>query len=331
MAPGVFKAHVHTMCTIIQEQAPKNTDVEPDSGIVDHLRACSQFAKLYPSDFPQERKLFQALVSYALSGNNFKAAKYAVSIIMAAAPRKELYAADLTKNCVQDWKYGSKDFLAKLSSLSQLMLLAPAQAEEKATEITEICIQELLLKNRTPVGEDNSRDWVEDADLDDECWAKMLALKTLVNRLRAHPQQKKLNEFAAPIFRLLNSLISNEGEISKAKNTPKSHQSRLRLCAANCFLKLALITSYDNIISPIDFNRLSLVAQDERQAVRRGFVKKLKKYLMTGKLSSRFYGILFLMAYEPKADLKDETFRWLTARGRLESKCSTSRTIESMY
>jgi sister chromatid cohesion protein PDS5 len=228
---------------------------------------------------------------------------------------------------VQDWQYGNKSFLAKLSTISQLMLLAPSQAEEKATEITEICIQEILLKNRNPVTEDNNVDWVSDEDLDDECWAKMLALKTLVNRLRAHPNMRKLQEFAAPIFRLLNSLISNEGEISKAKNTPKSHQSRLRLCAANCFLKLSLITSYDNIISPIDFNRLALVAQDERQAVRRGFVRKLKKHLMTGKLSSRFYGILFLMAYEPKADLKDDTFRWLTARARLERSIPNNNNV----
>lgn len=327
--PVVFKAHVNTLCSILQEQSPDKAGVNVDPGVVDTLKACSQFARLYPQEFPQDRKVFKALASFALHGNNFRAAKYAVSIIISAAPRKEMYAADLLKEAINNYSYGSETFLAQLSTISQLMYLAPQQVEEHIEKISEIC-KSIVSQVRTPVTPENDVSWVKDADLDDECWAKILALKALVNRVRAYANEKKLNKFTEPVYHILVSIIAKEGELSKKKDTPKSHQSRLRLAAAKLYLKMALQKPLDDIITPIEFDKLALVAQDPRPQVRRAFIEKLKKYLAGGRLSAKYYSIIFLVAHEPMADLREDCKKWLRAKAVQERKAS-STALENVF
>jgi sister-chromatid-cohesion protein PDS5 len=45
-------------------------------------------------------------------------------------------------------------------------------------------------------------------------------------------------------------------------------------------------------------------------------VKKLQKYLADGKLRSRFYTIVFLMAFEPSTEFKQRTETWIRSRAR---------------
>lgn len=331
--PAVFKANVKALSDLLQEQSP-NSGSPDSSGAVDTLKACAGFAKSYPKDMPQERKLLQALVSFALTGSPPTAAKHAVTILMHSASRKDIYATDLVKRCIKDFKFGEEHFLAKLSCLGQLVLLAPEQCEDDSKAIKEL-VTDIIVKVRTPKPDDENEEesksvWADDSELDDEIKAKLLALRVLVNRLRAHADVA--NPENASVVKSLNKIVANEGEPLGAKSTPATHRSRLRLAAAQHLLKLATYKPYDDLISAVEFNRLAVVSQDGCLQVRQGFVNKLKKYLAAGKLNARYYTIIFLMAYEPKEDWREEVVTWIRARAVQVSKSTSgSNVMEGIF
>ncbi|KAI9773633.1 MAG: hypothetical protein M1840_006907 [Geoglossum simile] len=312
--PQIFKAHVKELCGLLEEQAPTATKAN-DPGTVDTLKACAGFAAKFPKDMPTERKFLQALVSFALYGSPPEAAKHAVTILMAAAERKEMYATDLIKKCITGFKFGTGNFLARLATLGQLMFLAPKEADEENDQIIDIATKEILLKVRTTKTA-SQKQWLDDDEVDDECKAKVWALKILVNRLRSSQDVKESRELAEPVIKLLNTLITKEGELSKKQDTPPTHKSRLRLVAAQLLLKLCKTKVYDELLAPDAFNRLACVAQDSIYQVRLKFVTKLKKYLGHTWLPVRFYTIVFLMAYEPQEEFRDETVTWIKARAK---------------
>jgi len=308
--PEVFKAHIRELCKVIQEQAP--TATKPNElGAVDTLKACAGFARKFPNDLPKDRKFLQCLTDFALHGTPPQAAKYAVSILLAVSERKEMHAKDLVQRCIKGFKYGSDTFLSRLAALSQLMLLAPREVEEESDAVVDIAINQILLKVRSP-SENSDYEWED--KVDDEFAAKTWALKIIVNRLRSHDDPSTLKGVAEPVYRLLKALIVEDGELSKAKDTPYSHKPRLRLLAAQLYLKLCTQKVFNELLSASDFNRLALVAQDVLYPVRSGFVSKLQKYLGQHKLPQRFYAILFLLAFDPQDQFREEALTWIRSR-----------------
>jgi sister-chromatid-cohesion protein PDS5 len=331
--PAVFKANVKALSDLLQEYSPASGSLD-SSGAVDTLKACAGFAKSYPGDIPQERQLLQSLMSFALTGSPPAAAKHAVTILMYSATRKELYASDLVKSCIKDFKFGQEHFLARLACLGQLILLAPDQCEDDSKTIKDL-VTDILVKVRTSKPADEDEDvesktaWAEEADLDDEIKAKLLALRVLVNRVRTHTDAN--NPENVSVIKSLNQIVANEGEPLKTKGTPAAHRSRLRLAAAQHLLKLAAYKPYDELITPVEFNRLAIVAQDRCVQVRQGFLNKLKKYLAAGKLSARFYTIVFLVAYEPNEDRREEAVTWIRARAGVLSKTTAGHVMEGVF
>lgn len=239
--PAVFKANVKALSDLLQEQSSARSPTD-SAGAVDTLKACAGFAKSYPADMPQERKLLQALVGFALTGQPPAAAKHAVSILMYSAKRREMYAADLIRRCVRDFEFGGEHFLAKLACLAQLVLLAPAQCEEENDAIMDIA-KDVLLKVRTPAGEEERAGagagaggegedeavWVPEEAVDVECRAKMLALRITVNRLRAHvgmlegareAEEFRRTKVPEAVLKMLMQLVVKEGELSIDEDTP---------------------------------------------------------------------------------------------------------------
>ncbi|TGZ77910.1 hypothetical protein EX30DRAFT_398161 [Ascodesmis nigricans] len=313
--PGVFKANVKALADLLQETAATGNTV----GSVDTLKACASFAKSYPKDIPQEKKLLQALVQFALTGNPPASAKHATTILMKSASRKEMYAADLLKRCLSNFKFGGEHYLAKLGCLGQLLRLARDQCEDDVPRIMEIAM-EVLAQSRTDPSKDEAADeWADDSEIEDECTAKILALRILVNLLR-QPEVSSLEATSRTVMKLLLKTVVSEGEITEAKNTPVTHKSRLRLAAAQFLLKLATFRVYDEAITPKDFHRIATVAQDRCYQVRRGFIDKLKKYLGGNKLPPRYYTIIFLMAFEPVTEWRDETTNWIKGRAAFLSQ-----------
>ncbi|PYI04345.1 ARM repeat-containing protein [Aspergillus sclerotiicarbonarius CBS 121057] len=335
--PEVLEAQVQEMCKDLESQTPSST-TKDGAGTEEILKACSGFAKKLPSKLPKDRKFLQALVNYALYSPSPRAAKHAVSILMAVADKREMYAKDLVEKCVSDWKYGSDRFLTKLAALSQLNLLAPREADEESDAIISIAVNQILLTNRSPQP-DAGYSW-SDA-VDDETAAKEWALKIIVNRLRAKDGSDDEDDFRAhaePVYDTLNKLIVNDGELSKKKDTPAAQKSRLRVLAARSLLKLCASHGLcDQLLTPRDFNSIALVAQDPVLEVRGGFIDQLKKKLVQKThLSYRWYTVPFLLAFEPISSLRDSTLTWLRSRAAFFSqqtngKRSDQTAMESLF
>ena len=324
--PEVFKAHIRELCKVVQEQAPSTTKAN-EPGAVDTLKTCAGFARKFPQELPKDRKFLQCLIEFALHGTPPQAAKHAVSILLAISERRAMHAKDLVQRCIKGFTYGSDAFLSRLAALSQLMLLAPKEVEGESDVVVDIAINQILLKVRSP-SENSDYDWED--KVDDECEAKMWALKILVNRLRSHEDPSTLKDVAVPVYRLLRALIVEDGELSKAKDTPYSHKPRLRLLAAQLYLKLCTQKVFNDLLPASDFNRLALVAQDVLYPVRFGFVSKLQKYLGQHKLPQRFYSILFLLAFDPQDQFREEALTWIRSRSAMFAQ-QNSTVMEAVF
>lgn len=311
-SPEVLKSHVQEICTSLQDDVP-NANKDNDPGAVDNLKACASYAAKYSKEIPQDRKFVQAMTNFALYGTPAEAAKYAVTIIMTASDKKEMLAKDLVNKCVKGFEYGAEHFLSRLATLSQLMLLAPTQVNQESDVVSDIAIEEILLKVRTE-SKDATASYEWSPTIDAECEAKCWALKILVNRIRSHPEPDTLSEIAEPVNKVLFNLITNKGELLPSKDTPPTHKPHLRLLAARLCLKLCRKKQTDSLFPPTAFNALALMAQDSILQVRSSFLQRLKKYLGQQKLPQRFYTIPFLLAFEPSVSLKLDTITWIRSR-----------------
>ena len=313
--PDLFKTHIGQLCKDLVDQAP-TASKENDPIVAETLKACSTYARKYPKDVPMDREFIQTMINYALYGRPPRAAKYAVNILLSKKDSKSMVSAtDLLKRTVKDWTYDSPHLLNKLTTVSQLELLAPKVTEEYDEPILNMAVQQTLIKVRADAS-DQDPDWVDDAAMDQEIQAKCLSLKILVNRLRSVEDVEEAKTKAKSVWNLLTKLIKDDGEICKTKDTPKHHRSRLRLLAAQLFLKLCTQKHFDDILTAEGFNTLALMSQDAVQEVRHAFVRKLQKYLAEGKLRSRYYTIVFLLAFEPSSDFKTRIETWIRSRAR---------------
>ncbi|KAK9239716.1 armadillo-type protein [Lipomyces kononenkoae] len=311
--PAVLKAHIQDLTQEIQQNQPGF------DGSVDTLKACAGFAKRFPGDMPQGRQFLEALANFATSGSP-EEAKHAVNIIL-QSKKREAYARDLLAVAT---KFDMSDpaFLSQLAILSELVRGASAIVEPEIDKITAFLIKEVLMKNRVKASEDD-KDWVDDSQLEVDCKAKILALRIMVNRLRAAEEVEAAKEIAQPVLKLLNCLIVGSGEMSKAQDTPVHFKSRLRLAGGLLLLKLAKIPVYEKMIQPQDINHLAFLVQDRDFQVRQAFIDKLKRYLAADSLPEKYIPIVFLMAYEPEEDVKDELVTWIRARLAMQQQQKT--------
>ncbi|CZT03551.1 related to SPO76 protein [Rhynchosporium agropyri] len=318
--PEIFKASVKELCKSLEEQTPTKSRAN-DAGSVDTLKALASFAKESREDGKSEidpsPKFAKTLISFALYGTPAKVAKYAVTILHSINPaRKEMHMKDLLDNALSGWTFGEDHFVTRLAAISHLHLLDPKLMEDMNDEIIDITTQQILLKTRTSKSEDDPQ-WQSEEEMDDECQAKCWAIKVLANRLRTTDDPETAKTIAVPVYKLLNRLITKGGELSKQNDTPSHHRSRLRLLAAQQMLKLCKIKTFDELLSPAEFNQLALIAQDSLANVRSGFVEKLQKYIVKGKYPPRFTTIMFLTAFEPSTSFKNSIMTWIRSRVKL--------------
>ncbi|KKA28262.1 hypothetical protein TD95_001851 [Thielaviopsis punctulata] len=320
--PAIFKSHIGELCKNLVDQAPSRSK-QNDPSVVDILKACASYAKKDSEDMPRDAKFLETMKNYALYGRPPKAAKYALNIILASADvESEETARSILRRIMKEWKYGAPNFLNHLACIAQLALKTPKLTEEYDQDILDIAIQKLLLQVQGDDAKDSDPSWVEDADMDDEIQAKLLALKVLINNLQATTTVSsgaatdESKDRIAAVFKLLRTLLTKDGELCKTKDTPKHHRNRLMLAAAQMMLKLCRETRFDPFLTPTDFNNLAFMAQHSEPAVRHRFVEKLQQYLATNELPVRFYTIVFLTAFEPIVSFKERLGTWIDARAR---------------
>lgn len=313
--PDLFKTHVGQICKDLVDGAPK-ADRTNDAGMVETLRACSSYSRKYPTELPNDRKFSQALINYALFGQPAKSAKYAINVLMARKDEKSLVSAtDLVQRATKEWDYGAPHFLNKMAAIAQLELLAPTVTADANDDILDMALKNVLFKVRTEA-KDSDLEWVTDAENNEECQVKAWALKLVVNRVRGIRDPEEAKELAPPVLKLLRTLLKAQGELCKTQDTPKHHKARLRLLAGQLLLKLCTFRHFEELLSPADFNQLALLSQDSCANVRRLFVEKLQKYLVQNRLRARFYTIIFLTAFEPQTDFKNQIETWIRSRAR---------------
>jgi sister-chromatid-cohesion protein PDS5 len=328
--PEAFKVQAKEYVQTLKKQAPTATTPN-DPAAVDILKSCAHFAQRSPDDMPKDRDFYEAMSAFALHGSPPKASKHAITVIAASATKKDMYANDILTKCLESVDYGAEQFISKLAAMSQICLLLTEEVKESDEAITALVIGKFLSKVRTPA-EDDDPDWTD--DVDDDLASKLWALKILVNSIRGRARtvtdesKAELRTSASPVFKLLNTLIENEGELSKTTVTPKHHRSHMRLAAAIQLLKLCCNRTLDTFFTHADFNRLAKVAQDPLPEVRAGFVRAVKKYLGQGKLQQRFYGLVFMYAFEPKKEVKEGTTTWLKARAATAAKAKDKTIVQ---
>lgn len=337
-APEVFKVHVQELCESLKKQAPTATS-QNEPTAVDTLKACAGFAQRFPDDMPKDRDFFKAMAAFAKHGTPPEAAKHAVTVIVASAEKKDMHVKEIIRYCVKDFESSGESFLSRLAALSQLRLLASKETEEHAEAIIAIAINDVLSQVGTEADESDP-EWTN--EIDDDLCAKLWALKILANGLRgmdtkAEEANEGLQEAQAPVYQLLNTLVDQDGQLAKTAPTAKHHKAHLRLAAAKLLLKLSCSRTkpsssrtLDHFLTPHDFNRLARVAQDVLPEVRAGFAKTLEKYLGQGRLPNRFYGLLFIYAFEPTKAIKEARITWLRSRAAMAAK-SKDPVMESVF
>ena len=313
--PEVLRTQVQQMCKDLEARAPTASEAE-DMSAPDTLKACAAFARKFPGEISRDWKFLGAMTNFALYAQSTRAAKHAVSVILAVADKKEMYAKELIQKAVKDCTYGSQHFLTRLATISQITLRAPGTANAEADTIVQIALKNVLLCNHEPSSEADAYTWSSKPS--DETIAKELALKIMVNRCRSEEDNgdsASFHEVSTPLYAILTKLITNEGELHPAKNTSSKHKPRLRMAAARFLLKLCSHERRcEDLVTPKLFNEIALVALDRLAPVRTGFVNQLKKYIGQNRLNSRWYTILFVLAFEPDTELKSSTITWLRSR-----------------
>ncbi|KXS95952.1 hypothetical protein AC579_1747 [Pseudocercospora musae] len=331
-APSIFEVHVTELCKTLMDHPPSATSSNSASA-ADTLKACAGFARQFPQKMPKDRKFYQAMSSYAKYGGSAIVVKHAITVIVAAADKKEMYAKDILQHSLKDFTVEDDRYLTKLAALTQLSLLAYKQLEDQQDAIQTVLAE--VLKSRTPA-EDTDPLWSD--ELDEDAQAKLLALKTITNRVRGQvlasdggEETEQVQRSAEQVFNILNSIVKKDGELAgKSRPTPAHYRSRLRLDAAKLILKLCCNKTIDSVFLPIDLVGLTKVVQDPLPEVRAGFCATLKKYLGQGKLNHRFYALMFLYAFEPIKNTKEAAFTYLRARALNFAK-NNSPVMESVF
>ncbi|QDS74986.1 hypothetical protein FKW77_005376 [Venturia effusa] len=327
----VFKSHVADLCKSLESEAP--TAKRPNNpGAVQDLKACAEFVRKFPDDIRKDRKFIKAMLNFVEYGNPPEAAKYAVFVILKTADKKEMYVKDIFKQCTTEFRYGEGNFVTRLAALSQLVLLgADSMDTSEADLITTIAITNVLINpEATPTPEEGDSDPAWTDDMDENCAAKVWALKCLVNRARSTGPSEPIDDAVKPVFQFLNTLIQKNGQISKGRRSPLAHMSRLRLVAAELLLKMCCEKRFEKALALSSFNSMSTLAMDPNEHIRSGFVNKIRKYLGQGKLPPKFYAPLFLLGHEPIPAIKEGAVTWLKARAASFARANET-VMESVF
>lgn len=210
-----------------------------------------------------------------------------------------------------------KTLVADLYAVGQFFKHAP----KASRNVWDDMVRDVLkgLSEPWPVGAaesyDPDDDWIEDDRMEGAVKAKLVGLDVLCKRGIAGDtgNPEKSNEMAIPVFRLLFKTLEL-GE-PRELGTPAPVKARLRLQAALCVLKLALLPSCDRAIQN-DFINLALVVQDPSFQVRSRFLHKLLMHLNASgnkrRLSTRWNAIPFMAAIDPEDENRDMVLTWAT-------------------
>lgn len=309
--PSLLKSQIQDLVSILETAQPGT------EGNVNTLKAASRLFREFAKEVPESKVLMNNLMKIALTGTTAEA-KQAVNALQ-CSDKKEMYYDDLMNDILNSLDPAQEERPANLStrlaSLAQLYSYVPTVLEESQGVIMQYLVQNVLLAEVPEEEDEEQADWVEDKDVPVNCLERIVAIRVLVDRLRAVAGWDNAKELSRPVFKLLSTIISNGGDIHPEKPLPLAYKSRLRLDAGIKLLKLAKIDFYNKMISADDLNLLVFLIQDSCLPVRERFTRTLIRYLSTPQtISDRYLPLLFMGALEPDQDLSSYMCTWIRSR-----------------
>ncbi|KAF9584188.1 hypothetical protein BGW38_007287 [Lunasporangiospora selenospora] len=303
--PAIFEDHLSEMMSLLHDRE--------SAGVTESLQTLADYAKHSPKSLPVDSKAKSTLQAIVKSGTAAQSAN-AVTIL-ASILGNDTTCREIAKTAAARLDVDSIDLLKDLSILSKMVLYCPEAFEAVSSEVVSFIVKKLLMSNipdqETTYGAEE--DWVEKSELDSYSLSKILGLKVLLNRSIVMASDATVaQETTRPLFKLIWTLISQEGELVEAKNTNKVMKSHLRLNAAKFALKLTRNRPiYERMVSVSEYKQLALVIQDPVYKVRHGFASRIMKYLRFRELHVRYLAVLVLAAHEPEMDWRFQIRKFL--------------------
>ena len=290
-SPEVFKNHIRSLTDLCMETTREKSRI---------LRATYHFVKIYPDAFPPGRSFTELLKKIAISGTP-QEAKYALKLIGKCEQKEVLCASIVDK--IYPLNIESEYFATHLSSIAEIFLIDKYAIMDKEEELTPYVLKHVLLENST---------------LDVDATFKTYAIRLFINILKsAASDTNHAKEKAAPVLKLLISIIGNMGEIVNKSNpswpTPETYKQQLRLNAGKYLLKLAKIPIYNDVILSPTMRKLCFLVNDNELEVRKSFFNDLKTKLAQEAISDKYLSLVFFSALEVDPTLKKEATMWINS------------------
>ncbi|CAK9438111.1 uncharacterized protein LODBEIA_P24230 [Lodderomyces beijingensis] len=307
--PDVFKFHIRSLSHLCRAEIEAETEAEreaetkPKEDNFTILRTMYHFIKKYPNSMPPEVSFLETLKELAVKGSP-DSAKYALKLIGRSESKELCCAAIAAKIFPLDIERDHL-FATHLSSFAEMFLVDRFSVSKTEVEAIPYIIKNVLLQN---------------SEHDKASNLKLLALRTLINSLRsasvAHDTELA-REKAAPVIKLLISIIGNSGEIVSDSNptwpTPDDYKIKLRLAAGENLLKLTQLPVYNEVILSPTLRKLCFLVNDDELSVRQKFVERLRQKLAEEAISEKYLPLVFFSASDPNEELKTETTRWISS------------------
>lgn len=250
---------------------------------------------------------YQPVLSKLATHGFFHQAKYALRCLNQMLNDSTLVFERIFKNLLQNLNFDgtSLKLRSTIAAMSEIAKLAPNIFESKhKIIIKDFVVKELLITDRedSSNSEESEDEWCRDSDVSDDTLVKIEGIKLLTHWLLGLQSDEK--ERAKPVFRLFETLLSHDGDLSGNGKISTQSRSRLRLAASLAMLKLVQNVNFVDVITLEQYQQLALLMQDSCFEVREKFTAKLHHALESLQLSLDYMAFFVFVAVDPSKERK---------------------------
>ncbi|KAH7882429.1 armadillo-type protein [Phlebopus sp. FC_14] len=338
---ALYKPHVSELTKAIADE--KNTLLVEIA-----MQALAAVVRSDESLAVLDRRTMERVVRFAL-GENSRVAKFAARLL-ASLKGHEDQCIEIVESISEKLRDASPELLlAHTAVLAQIARLQPESFEHKSDSIVAFLVKKLLMGSYPvdPGEMDVDNDWVEDSDLPLIQRARVLALKVCRNRCLAHASTGTALEIAAPVLKMLSTLLEHSGSFTADSSDSPQVKSRIRLQAAVSLLHLSTVESFRPVVNN-NFLWLAITVQASSQPVlmqvdvkpcnqdpcyhvRINFLTKLVSLLTARKLPPRFNTIPFLTVHDPEADVRSRATAYISFLCRSLTPAARVDQLETIF
>ncbi|XP_065058072.1 sister chromatid cohesion protein PDS5 homolog B-like isoform X1 [Rhopilema esculentum] len=250
---------------------------------------------------------FQPVLSKLAVSGTRKQAIYSIRCLSKTLKDSSVVMDRLLSALLKVLDYNAENLMTTLASLGEVATLAPNIFESKHKEvIIQFVVKDLIIVDRESAtsSQESDDEWGDEEEISNETQLKIQGIKLMVKWLLG--LQSNFSKAATPVFRLLNTILENDGDVNEQGLLRNKDKSRMRLAAANGILKLVENVHYADVISVKQFLRIAWTVQDSCYEVRQKFSVKLHKALEVLKLPLDYLAFFMLSAVDPSKDRRNQ-------------------------